>query len=291
VLVGSVQPKGEWLVSYRYTRRKFEGLRDGTDSVSVSSILGDPYTSVPLERVADVHLFGVSFAPHDRLTLELTIPYVRLDLARINLDGSPRASADGVGDLRMTALVPFIRHKGQRSHVSMGLSAPTGSIRAPDEDGVRLPYDMQVGTGTWFFYPGITYRGHLDRFSWGMQAIGVFPVRKNDLGYSRGAGIDATGWLSWRFADWLSSSLRLGWEKFGNIAGEDLGLDKNISPLNDNKRVAGTRLNLVPGINIKLPILKGPILAMEGTWPAYQSLDGPQLETEWVFTAGLLWPF
>jgi hypothetical protein len=37
--------------------------------------------------------------------------------------------------------------------------------------------------------------------------------------------------------------------------------------------------------------MKGAKLAIEGGFPVYQSLDGPQLETDWLITAGLQWTF
>lgn len=37
--------------------------------------------------------------------------------------------------------------------------------------------------------------------------------------------------------------------------------------------------------------MKGAKLAIEGGFPVYQSLDGPQLETDWLITAGLKWAF
>lgn len=35
----------------------------------------------------------------------------------------------------------------------------------------------------------------------------------------------------------------------------------------------------------------GPGIAVEGDLPIYQYLDGPQLETDWLLTAGLKVPF
>ena len=42
-----------------------------------------------------------------------------------------------------------------------------------------------------------------------------------------------------------------------------------------------------PGLNFKIPFLGDPRLAIEMLWPVYQSLDGPQLETDWTLILGL----
>ena len=40
-------------------------------------------------------------------------------------------------------------------------------------------------------------------------------------------------------------------------------------------------------MNFKIPVLGDPRLVMEMLWPIYQSLDGPQLETDWTLYVGL----
>ena len=68
----------------------------------------------------------------------------------------------------------------------VGFNAPTGSIRRSD-NGVRLPYDSQIGNGTWDLEWGWTYEGAWDRFAWGGQATGHHPVSRNDLHYRTGS--------------------------------------------------------------------------------------------------------
>lgn len=61
------------------------------------------------------------------------------------------------------------------------------------------------------------------------------------------------------------------------------------SPTADPNRRGGTRLDAMFGVNLIGPEnskLKGHRLAVEGGLPVMQRLEGPQLETDWMITAG-----
>ena len=61
---------------------------------------------------------------------------------------------------------------GRRAHLSLGLSAPTGSI--DEKSGANtVGYGMQLGSGTWDFHPAITYLGQTENYSYGAQLGGV----------------------------------------------------------------------------------------------------------------------
>ncbi len=64
-------------------------------------------------------------------------------------------------------------------------------------------------------------------------------------------------------------------------------------PTADPNRRGGERVDLLFGVNFYVPegSLKGHRLAVRAGLPIYQSLDGPQLETDWQFTIGWQWVF
>ena len=120
---------------------------------------------------------------------------------RINRRGvSFTTSTQGPGDLKLSGLYNIMRQNRQSFHLNAGISFPTGSINERDDtpagSNVRLPYPMQLGSGT--------------------------------------------------------------------------------------------RLDLGLGINLYAPKgdLQGARLAVEFELPIYQSLEGPQLETDWQLTLG-----
>ena len=64
-------------------------------------------------------------------------------------------------------------------------------------------------------------------------------------------------------------------------------------PTADPDRRAGTRVDLHLGINYRRTAapLQGHRLSLEFGRPVYQNLDGPQLETDWITTAGWQYMF
>lgn len=276
---------GEWRLSYRYERVRFEGYRDGTKRLTVGDVRDDGYLVIPTSLTVQAHRFSAMFAPFDRLTLSASLPYLNHQMEHMG-PGANGATLEtrGVGDLMIDGTVPFIRRGTQSLDVSLGLSMPTGSIQ-------RGSYPMRLGTGTWDLVPGASYRGRSGAASWGLQWTGVFRLRENDQNYSVGDQWEVTGWLAWRWADWLSSSLRLAWNESHDIEGADPELAPALSPAMNPRAQGGSRLDLGPGINVALPRLGRQNLAFEATWPVYQSLNGPQLEEDWRLMAGWRWAF
>ncbi len=293
VFLDYTHEKGEWTFLYRYERYSFDGLMAGSESVSNAQVASQ-YDLVPLSHTQQIHTFGVMYAPRDRFTLAFLLPYVDQSLTQINqLTGNPyqEQSTDGIGDARLVLMLPFIRNGDQQSQFNVELSFPTGSIRATDREGLRLPYLMQRGTGTWDVHYGITYVGQYEAISWGGQVGGTYRLNENSLDYRLGAVYQASAWLSGELASWLSVSGRFAWQRTGNIHGEDPELDKSLSPLNNNMKQAGTLIQAGPGMNVLLPIFGGQRLSVEVLFPLYQDLDGPQLRSDLTLTAGWQWIF
>ncbi len=78
-----------------------------------------------------------------------------------------------------------------------------------------------------------------------------------------------------------------------NIHGSDPTLMPTMVPTADPNRRAGKRLDLLFGVNVfaAAGALDGLRAAIEGGLPVYQSLDGPQLETDWMLSSTLEWIF
>ncbi|MAI80612.1 MAG: hypothetical protein CL917_16845 [Deltaproteobacteria bacterium] len=293
VILDHTHAQGDWTFLYQYERRSFDGLLSGSASISNAEV-ANTYPFVPLSHTEQVHTFGFMYAPRDRFTLAFMLPYVVKELEQINgLKGNIRESltTDGIGDARLILMMPFIRRGEQQTQFNVELSFPTGSIRVKGADGIRLPYLMQRGTGTWDVHYGITYIGEKGIVSWGGQLGGQYRLSENSVGYRLGAQYQASGWLAGELFSWLSVSGRMEWIRTGNIHGEDPELVKSLSPLNNNMKQSGTLLQVGPGMNVLVPIFGGQRLAVEVLFPIYQDLDGPQLASGLTVTAGWQWLF
>lgn len=289
VVLDHTHEKGDWTFSYRYVRTSGDGLLDGDSAPNPLSLVR--YQTLPLKQVDSSHDLGVMYAPHDRFTFALRLPYIERKLDVITNGRKVPLVTRGIGDTQLLFLVPFIQNRNERTHVRLGLSFPTGSIQEEAPNGQRLPYALQLGSGSWEILWGITYTGQYEWISWGSQFESLYRINDNYIGYRLGTTYDASIWLTGGLGDWVSASMRMAWRKVGNIHSEDLTLDKALSPLNDNMMQGGTTLEFAPGVNILMPFFGGQRLAFEAGFPFYQNLDGPQLETDVTFTASWQWLF
>ncbi|MDA7949372.1 MAG: transporter [Hyphomicrobiaceae bacterium] len=193
---------GELMLSYRFMRMWMEGNRIGDDDVSPETIVttvpnpffgnpGQPPTLrvVPKDMSMDMHMFGAMYGVNDRVTLMGMVPYIEKKMDHITFQGGAgttrlgtfETSSDGIGDVSLTALIGLYDEKtpDRETHVNLvlGLSAPTGSITergtvlAPNNTrpNVRLPYAMQLGSGTWDLLPGVTATKRVRNLSLGGQ--------------------------------------------------------------------------------------------------------------------------
>ena len=298
VLLDHTHERGDWTFLYRYERVLNDQLMRGETTLTSAEYQADyyppagGYTSTPLSQLSEVHRFGVMYAPHERFTLAMLLPFVQNRLDQ-ELSGGvfDRQRSSGIGDARFIVLLPFMQKGSQKTQFNVALSLPTGSIRVADSNGNRLPYSMQHGSGSWDVYWGLTYTGKHRRLAWGAQVESQYRIGSNDLGYELGAVYQASGWLAGELGNWFSVTARLGWIKTENIKGADPALNPATSPLNDPLKQAGTRVEMGPGVNILLPIFGGQRLSFEALFSLYQSVDGPQLAPDVKFNAGWQWLF
>ncbi len=258
---------------------------------------------VPTEMTMDMHMLGVMYAPSDRITLMGMLNYIEKEMKHVTFMGPMGAmrlgtfttATSGVGDTSLAALINVYEDGESRWHVTMGLCVPTGDIEETDSiltpmntrPSPRLPYPMQLGSGTYDIIAGLTYSKHGARWGWGGQWRSVFRLDENDENYTFGDEHRLGGWLSYLLTQHISLSGRLEYYDRGNIDGIDPLI---VAPVQtaDPDRQGVKRLDLGLGVNFLLPQERQRI-ALEINAPVMQDLDGPQLETDWYVTLG--WQF
>jgi hypothetical protein len=300
---------GEVMFSYRYMRMRMDGNRNDTDSISTSKVL-QSYPIAPTDMDMQMHMFSAMYAPIDLMTLILMVPYVELDMhhkVRPGLmgmyanGGSFTTRSQGIGDVSAGALIRVLEEAHHHVHAQIAFSFPTGSITNQDMtpmsggSTVRLPYPMQLGSGSYDFLPALTYTGDHGMWSWGTQANADIPMNDNHASYRKGDEYAFTAWGGIELAPWMSTSLRALWQQAVNYHGRDESPSINpaMVPTADPGKRAAMRLDLLLGVNLLVPSgpLKGFRVAIEAGLPTYQNLDGPQLETEWTLTTGVQYAF
>ena len=291
-----MHPAGGFMVSYRYMFMKMDGSRDGDSRMGDGAVLRQ-FPVTPTEMDTQMHMFGFMWAPIDAVTLMLGVPLLQKDMDHVTRMGrSFSTSSFGVGDVKLAGLVRLFEDETHHLHLNAGVSFPSGSITERDGTpmgNVRLPYPMQLGSGTYDLLPGLTYTGQVENWSWGGQVNGIIRTGRNDEDYRKGHGYQVTGWGARPITEWVSASLRLDWREEGNYGGADPNLNPNLVYTADPDRRAFRRLDGAVGLNFIVP--RGPLVgnrfAVEASFPLYQWLDGPALEQDWMVTAGWQYAF
>ncbi|MGB0621620.1 MAG: hypothetical protein ACPGVZ_19330 [Myxococcota bacterium] len=278
-------------IGYSFERIRMAGLRSGDDHWTPDQARAFGFSETPRSLESTLHTLSVAYAAHPRVTLVLEVPFVQNEYERFDLvSGRRQHQAEGVGDVGFAVVVPFIRKGVESSQVHIGLDVPTGSIRRSAE-GRPLPYAAQPGNGSVDLEWGWTYKGELDRVSWGGQVTGRHPVGRNGRDWREGSRFSGRLWGVVRVLGGLSASLRADWEKQNEIEGFDRNLQPPVDPSEDPELQDGVLLALAPGLSMEMPSLAGQRLGVEIGIPVYQDLDGPQLERDWTFRAGWQWVY
>ena len=301
VLGSHIHLAGEWMLSYEYMLEDMDGNRDGTKRVSHTQVL-EKFGTVPTNMSMEMHMAMLMYAPSNDLTLMAMLPYLLKAMNHVTRKGVRFTErSEGFGDLQVWALGTFYKVKGfqHRFLVNAGVSLPTGSIEKKDfgPDRTlgqrRLEYAMQLGSGTVDLLPGITYLGQAENWAWGAEMIPTIRLGENSRDYRLGNRYRLSAWGARKWTDWLSLSGRLDGQTWENIHGADPSQNPAAAATKDPKRQAGERVDLLVGLNLYAPkgVLKGHRLAIEGGAPLYQSLDGPNLQTDWTLRVGWQWVF
>lgn len=313
VMGDHMHKKNEWMVSYRFMTMEMEGNRSGSSSISpeeiVTTVLNPnpmPPTLrvVPTKMTMDMHMFGAMYAPSDDFTLMVMANYLEKEMDHITFQGMMGTNrlgtfttkSEGFGDVKVSGLMSVVDSPKHKVHLNLGLSLPTGSITKKDtvltpmnmRVKLRLPYGMQLGSGTYDLLPGITYQTYQGKWNLGAQYMATIRTGENDEDYTLGDEHKVSGWASYALQHNLSASARLAYLDVSNIDGADPKIAAPVQTA-DPDNYGKKRLDLSVGLNWAHQA--GHRLALEVGAPIYQHLDGPQLETDWTLTAGYQFAF
>jgi hypothetical protein len=301
VIGGHTHPAGQRMLGYEFMFMDMDGHLSGTRDVSEAEILKG-FESASTGMTVEEHMVELMYARSNELTLMAMLPIKHIEMDMVTRDGFRFTErSEGIGDLQVLALYTFLGSvtKGQRLILNAGMSFPTGSI---DEKNTiaglvpprfQLEYPMQLGSGTYDLRPGLTYLGESKKWAWGGQFLTALRFGRNGNGYRVGNEYGLMGWVGYAVTDWFAPSLRINGRIWGTVHGADPEIDAAFDPEGDPHRQGGRRVDLLMGSNFFVPkgILKGTRLMIEAGLPIYENLDGPQLSTSWLFSAGLTYSF
>ncbi len=279
--------KGEWMFGYSRMYMKMAGNRDGTESLRSADVLQD-FMVTPLEMNVDGHMFHAMYALTDDMLLMVMGSYVEKSMShRTRMGQEFTTRSAGIGDLKTTLAQTLYSNDRDRIYFSLGMSFPTGSIDRQDDTPAghqRLPYPMQIGSGTYDLLPGITYLGKKASWRWGGHVEGTVRLGRNDNDYSAPDEVNATTWLTHQLNNYCITYARLDGKAWSNIDGADPALNPMMVPTADPNRRGGERIDMGVGFSLLSGQNKKERsqIDFEFAVPIYQSLEGPQLEMDWM---------
>ena len=311
-IVGINMPAGAFMLNYRPMFMHMEGNRIGTNEVSPEFIVttvpnpnGGPPTLrvVPTEMDVQMHMLMAMYAPTDWLTLMAMGSYVEKEMDHITFAGPAGTTrlgtfttrSEGISDSKLSAIFRLYNDGRHRVQVTTGLSLPTGSITETDDvltptgttPTLRLPYSMQLGSGTFDFLPGITIRGRQGPWSYGARYRGVIRLGDNDEGYAFGDFHALTAWGAYQWTPVVNASLRIAARTEGSISGKDPLIAAPVQTAVPALQ-GGDRVDLFLGLGLTgQGSLQGYRLDAEVGVPIHQDLNGPQLEMDYSVRVSL----
>ena len=301
-----VHKKNEYMFSYRLMKMEMRNLFQGNNKISKARTMSSPngasngsgtYMNAPDSMSMDMHMFGAMYAPSDHITLMLMGSYNNKEMTtqRMPMTGGKKfdVNSSGFGDVRFTFLSKIQDSKKWKNHIGMGISFPTGSINqrdvTPMSNDARLGYAMQNGTGTYDGFFLINNLNELGKFKVGEQLFFKLPFSgKNNYGYKYGKDIGLNLWVSYRFFQYLSTSLKINYQYRGEMGGSDNEMNKRMSTAMDGNNQGFNKVNLGLGVNFvnKNYYFKNNRVSLEIIAPLYRNYKGIQMADSFSFIVG-----
>ena len=283
---------GKFMVSYRYSTMSMKGNRSGTNDLSPTEVR-NRYTMAPLDMSMQMHMLSAMYGVSENLTIMAMVPYVDKSMDMLGMAGAlSTMDSDGISDVKLTGVYALPKHGNHQFHIKMGVSLPTGSTDERGANGLKLPYPMQLGSGTYDLLPGVSYTNRVGKVILGGQMHATIRLGENNDDYSLGDEYAASVWTGYQVADAVDVTLRFEGKTLGNIDGEDAELagraTMNMSPLFKTNLRGGERVDasIGAGYTFQNGSIAGHRFAVEVGMPVYENFDGPQLSQQYKLMVG-----
>ena len=303
--------KKEVMFSYRFMNMQMGKLFNNNKKLSKDTVMSAPngasdgsgsYMNAPKSMSMDMHMFGMMYAPSNRITLMLMNSFLKKEMTqqRMRMAGGANfdVNSSGFGDFKASALITLLNETNWENSFLLGVSLPTGSIdkrgRTPASSNTRLGYGMQNGTGTYDTYFLINNLNTIDKFKIGEQIYFKVPASENNSkGYKYGKEFDANLWMSYRILNELSGSVKFTYNYKDKMSGSDNEMNKRMSPAMDSYNQGFQKFTLGIGLNFinHENFLKNNRLGLEFLVPIHQKYNGIQMGERYKIVLGWQYAF
>jgi nitrous oxide reductase accessory protein NosL len=294
VMGDHVHQKGDFMVSLTAMRMNMGGNMSGSDEVSDMAI-HSKYMVSPQSMQMQMYMIGAMYAPINKLTVMVMLPYISSQMEGANMKGmGSMMNANGIGDTKISGLYSLVSTKHTTLIANTTVSIATGRISTHADMGkmgyMKLPYRMQVGSGTLDVTLGATLRQTLNKISWGVQPLALIRTSKNSSDYNLGNEYWVNTWAGFSPLSWISFSLRAEGIVQQSINGKDPDMHAMMSPMATASNSGSQKIRTYIGTNISFgenSAFRNLKLGAEYGMPVYQNFTGIQMAEKHIVTLGM----
>lgn len=286
--------KGDFMMSFRYMSMSMKGNLQESNKIGTSKVHSS-YMVAPQKMTMDMYMLGVMYSPSPKVTMMIMQNIAKKQMDLVTRMGMNFVTESvGMGDIKVSALYHLAKWKSASLHFNSALNIPVGNIQnvadTPMGEGMRLPYAMQLGSGTYDLSFGGTYRGQTPNVSWGVQEINTIRTGENSQGYRFGNTFELNTWSAFRASNNLSFSIRVN----GKIEEHINGMDERLNPMMvttaNTKNYGSMKVRSYLGVNFSFnesSQLHNLKLGLEGGLPLYQKVNGTQMNEKELLNLGI----
>lgn len=303
VMISHLHPKGESMFSYRYMSMENQGLQSGRSQIDEMDVYNNYIMNSDKMRM-DMHMLMMMYGITDRLTIMEMLNYNvnSMDMSMLtahNHDISGESiqmndftmKTQGMGDAKIYLMYGLVKKIHHQLIVSGGCSLPMGSIQVLGKKddfmyaGQRLPYMMQLGSGTFDFLSSLNYTFQQRKMAFAFQLSSVIRTSYNINNYVLGNGIGINTWYAYNWWNNFSNSIRFDISSMGKIQGRDKTVYSYNEIGSNTNNYGGQRINLFLGMayNFNTGFIKNNRISLEYGLPLYQNINGIQLKAKSIF--------
>lgn len=273
----------------------------------------------PQKMDMKMHMLGFMYAPNNDVTLMLMLNYLdnRMNLTTFdgmmgtNIKGTFTTKSSGLSDSKIGLLYRLYDDHNHHFHFNLNWHIPTGDIEKADDVlppmtmtmnnsmtmnnmttmptmRMRLPYAMQLGSGSHRLGFGATYNGYGEKNNWGGQIIFAAALADNKHNYQLGDTLTITSWYGHQLTTWLASSMRLTYRHQEDISGIDPLIMGPVQTANPSF-YGGQFLDFSFGLNTQIAAQHR--LALEYQLPVKHDVNGVQMKVDNSLTLGYQFSF
>jgi hypothetical protein len=280
--------KGEIMASYRYMSMDMKDTVEGDKDISSDSIITNKnFMMAPISMQMQAHMIGLMYGLTSKSTVMIMGAYKLNSMESKNSMGMKMSmETSGISDPAISVINTIKKTHNSSWVGQVGLTLPVGSINET-YSSMRVPYPMQLGSGTWDIIVGTTGFYFFETVSLGGTLNTKLRTGKNKYKYRLGNTLSMSAWVAKNVTNAWSISSKLMRYSNDDISGGDSSLNLMSSPTTSSN-TGNVLYTLSVGSQVKFESFfdLGARLGFDFILPLYQHSDGIQMKHTQHFVVG-----